>query len=211
MAERDPIVEALVKDLYGMRMTKRLDVFPRIILAVTLQMAPIKRSYQMMDLLIKNHGVKVRFDGKEILYWPSPETVARADVKELEEKCKLGYRAKTLKGIAQAICEGFPSLQELERMSPEEARATLTKLKGIGEYSADIVSPHPGFAIDVWSARIFHWLLFGQKAESPRDVIPRLREIAVERWGKWRGYVFVYTLNDLGNLSRRFNFDLAEL
>jgi len=209
LAEHDSLVKLLVEDLYGMRRTKRPDVFPSLILALTLQMAPIKRSQQMMDLLIKNYGAKIGFDGKRILYWPSPERIARAGVRELEAKCKLGYRAKTLKGIAQALCKGFPTPRELEEMSPEEARAKLMELKGIGEYSADIVSPHPGFALDVWSARIFNVLLFGEEAESPRSIIPRLKKVAEERWGNWRGYVFTYVLNDLKNLSRRFN--LTEL
>jgi len=47
-------------------------------------------------------------------------------------------RSKPLKGIAEAVCKGFPTLQELEKMSAEEAKTKLMKLKGIGEYSADI-------------------------------------------------------------------------
>jgi N-glycosylase/DNA lyase len=211
LAKHDPVVEVLVKDLYGMRITKRADIFPSLVLAVTLQMAPIRRSDQMMNLLIKEYGEGIRFDGREVLYWPSPETIAKADVRELEERCKLGYRAKTLKGIAETICNGFPTLRELEKMSAEEAKAKLMELKGIGEYSADIVSPHPGFALDVWSAKIFNMLLFGEEAESARSVIPKLKKIAADRWGKWRGYVFTYVLHDLNNLSRRFNLNLTEL
>jgi len=209
LAESDPVLKPLVKDLYGMRRTKRPDIFPQLVLAVTLQMAPIKRSHQMMNLLIKEYGEKMVFDGKEVLYWPPPERIARADVRELEEKCKLGYRARPLKGIAEALCKGFPTLQDLEKMPAEEAKARLMGLKGIGEYSADIVSPHPGFALDVWSAKIFNALLFGAEAESPRSIIPKLKKAAEDRWGKWRGYVFTYVLNDLNSLSRRFN--LTEL
>jgi 3-methyladenine DNA glycosylase/8-oxoguanine DNA glycosylase len=211
LAKHDLLVKSLVEDLYGMRRTKRLDIFPMLVLAVTLQMAPIKRSDQMMNLLIKEYGEKITFDGKEVSYWPSPEKIAAAEVRELEERCKLGYRAKVLKGIAEALCKGFPTLRELEKMSADEAKAKLMELKGIGEYSADIVSPHPGFALDIWSAKIFNMLLFREKPESPRDIIPKLKKIAEDRWGKWRGYVFTYVLNDLNNLSKRFNLNLAEL
>jgi len=211
LTERDPLVKVLVKDLYGMRNTKQPDAFPRLILAVTLQMAPITRSNQMMNLLIREYGERIRFDGKEILYWPSPERIANADVRELEKKCKLGYRAKSLKSIAEAVHRGFPSLQELEKMPVQEAKAKLMELKGIGEYSADIVSPHPGFALDVWSAKIFNMLIFGEKAELPRNAIPKLKKVAEDRWGQWRGYVFIYVLHDLSNLSIRFNLDLTRV
>jgi 3-methyladenine DNA glycosylase/8-oxoguanine DNA glycosylase len=211
LAKRDPLVKALVKDLYGMRNTKQPDIFPRLILAVTLQMAPIKRSNQMMALLIKEYGDRVRFDEKEILYWPPPERIANADVRELRQKCKLGYRAKSLKSIAETIQAGFPSLQEFEEMSAQEAKTKLMELKGIGEYSADIISPHPGFALDVWSAKIFSMLLLGKETESPRNLIPKLKKMAEDRWGQWRGYVFIYVLHDLNNLSDRFNLKLTQV
>jgi 3-methyladenine DNA glycosylase/8-oxoguanine DNA glycosylase len=114
-------------------------------------------------------------------------------------------------GTRQIDLKRFPTIQELERMSAEEAKAKLMELKGIGEYSADIVSPHPGFALDVWSAKIFNMLLFGEKAKSPRNIILRLKKVAEERWGRWKGYVFVYVLNDLDNLSREYDLDLTEL
>jgi len=164
-------------------------------------MAPIKRSDQMMTLLIENYGETITFDGKQVSYWPSPKRIAKASVRQLEQRCKLGYRAKVLKGIAKAVLKGFPTLRDLEAMSPEEAKAKLMELKGIGEYSAEIVSPHPGFALDVWSAKIFNALLLEEKTESPRSVIPNLKKIAEKRWGKWRGYVFTYVLNDLNKLS----------
>jgi len=211
LAKSDTLVRRLVKDLYGMRRTKRPDVFPMLLLAVTLQMAPIKRSDQMMTLLIENYGETITFDGKQVPYWPSPERIAKASVRQLEQKCKLGYRAKVLKGIAKPVLKGFPTVRDLEAMSPEQAKAKLMELKGIGEYSADIVSPHPGFALDVWSAKIFNRLLLGEKTESPRNIIPNLKRIAEERWGRWRGYVFTYVLNDLNKLSKRFNLNHTRL
>ena len=211
LAGHDSLVKALVKDLYGMRNTRQPDIFSRLILAVTLQMAPIARSDQMMNLLIREYGDRVRFDGKEVLYWPSAERIAKASVRELEERCKLGYRAKSLRGIAEAVSKGFPSVQELEGMNTKEAKAKLMELKGIGEYSADIVSPHPGFALDVWSAKIFNILMFKEKVESPRDAIPALKKVAEDRWGRWRGYVFVYVLHDLKNLSNRLNLNLTQV
>jgi DNA-3-methyladenine glycosylase II len=211
LAEHDPLGQMLVHDLYGMRRTRRPDIFPALILAITLQMAPITRSDQMMNLLIQEYGEKIVFDNKEIQYWPSPKTIAKASVKELERRCKLGYRANALKSVAETVQKGFPSLQELENMSAEEAKAKLMKLKGIGDYSADIVTPHPGFALDVWSAKIFSLLLFRKKPRNSRDIIPEIKKIAQDKWGKWRGYVFTYVLNDLDNLSKSFNLDLTEI
>lgn len=210
IAGRDPILRETVKDLYGMRRTPFPDLFRGIILAVTLQMAPIRRSEQMMSSLIKVYGEKVAFDGRTVWICPAPDRIAGTSVKELEEKCKLGYRAKNLKSIAEVLCKGFPTLEDLEKMSADEARAKLMELRGIGEYSASLVSPHPGFSLDVWSVKIFHRLFFGERPSSPRAAIEKVRRTAEERWGRWRGYAFTYVLNDLENLSKRFDVKLDE-
>jgi hypothetical protein len=47
------------------------ELFSALILAVSLQMAPMKRSNQMMDLLMENFGDEATFDRKTICYWPS--------------------------------------------------------------------------------------------------------------------------------------------
>jgi 3-methyladenine DNA glycosylase/8-oxoguanine DNA glycosylase len=172
-------------------------------------MAPIKRSEQMMDLLVNHYGDTVSFDGKRVVLWPSPESIAKASIRDLQRKCKLGYRAKNLKAIARSLVKGFPDIEALAEMTPEDAKAKLMELHGIGEYSVGIVSPHPEFPVDSWSSRIFHTLFFGGNTKLPKDVIGKVREEAERRWGKWKGLAFIYVLNDLEGLSERFGVDFT--
>ncbi len=209
LAKKDNILRPIVEDLCGMRTLDWPDLFPALILAVTLQMAPMKRSNQMMDLLIENFGDVINFDGKAIAHWPSPKRIAEATVKDLEVKAKLGYRAKNLNAIAKTLCEGFPTADDLSKMEPNEAKKKLMTLRGIGEYSADIVNPGPGFPLDVWSAKIFGVLFTGKEPDAPREKIPELKKMAEARWGEWRGDAFVYVLNDLPRISKRIGVDLT--
>jgi DNA-3-methyladenine glycosylase II len=209
LSQKDDILREAVNDLYGMHTVGWPELFPALILAVTLQMAPMKRSNQMMELLIANFGDQASFDGKTIRYWPSVETIASAGVNTLKTKAKLGYRAVSLEAIAEVLKHDFPTIDELWVMSPKEAKKQLLMLRGIGEYSAELVMPRMGFPLDVWSAKIFHVLFFGKEPKKPREVIPALKKVAGKRWGKWRGYAFVYVLNDLPNLSKRVGFDLT--
>jgi DNA-3-methyladenine glycosylase II len=211
LAEKDNILSAVVKDLYGMRTVAWPELFPALILAVTLQMAPLKRSNQMMDLLIEHFGNEARFDGKTIRYWPSPEKITATTTDALKAKAKLGYRAANLVSIAKTLKQGFPSMDDLWEMGPEEAKERLLTLRGIGDYSADIVVPGMGFPLDVWSAKIFHILFFGREPENPRETIQILKTTAEKRWGRWRGYAFVYILNDLPRISEKAGFDLTSL
>jgi 3-methyladenine DNA glycosylase/8-oxoguanine DNA glycosylase len=210
LAKKDEILSAVVKDLYGMHTVAWPELFPALILAVTLQMAPMKRSNQMMELLIADFGDQARFDGKTIRYWPSPEKIANSTIEYLKVKAKLGYRAANLIAIAKALQQGFPTMDDFWAMGFEEAKKKLLTLRGIGDYSADIVVPGMGFPLDVWSAKIFHVLFFGKEPENPREAIPVLKQTAEERWGKWSGYAFAYVLNDLPKMSKRVGVDLTQ-
>jgi DNA-3-methyladenine glycosylase II len=210
LAANDKILSYVVKDLYGMHTIGWPELFPALILAVTLQMAPMKRSNQMMELLIANFGDQGGFDGKTMHYWPSAETIASSTIEELKTKAKLGYRAANLIAIAKALQNGFPTMDELWNLGPEEAKKKLLTLRGIGEYSAELVMPKMGFPLDVWSAKIFHVLFFGQEPSKPREAISTLKKIAEKQWGNWKGYAFVYILNDLPELSNRIGVDLTQ-
>ncbi len=210
IATKDPILSSVIRDLYGMHTVGWPELFPALILAITLQMAPLKRSNQMMELLIADFGDLVDFDGRTVYYWPSPKNIATVSIKELKAKAKLGYRAKTLKTIARTLIKGFPTMDELSELEPEEAKKKLLDLRGIGEYSAELVMPRMGFPLDVWSAKIFSILFSGKVPQDPRNAIPALKQEAATRWGNWRGYAFVYILNDLPELSKRVNVDLTQ-
>lgn len=208
VAEKDPILKDTARRLGGMRDTVT-DLFPSLLLAITLQMAPIKRSQQMMALLVKHYGDSVCFDGKTVVMWPSPESIVSTSVRDLKRKCKLGYRANNLKAIARSLVKGFPDMEALAAMTPEEAKAKLMELRGIGEYSVGIVSPHPEFPVDSWSSRIFHVLFFGSRTRLSKDVIKKVQREADRRWGAWKGLAFIYVLNDLKGLSKRHGVDFT--
>ncbi len=102
LSQKDHILQGVVKDLYGMHTVGWPEMFPALILAVTLQMAPTKRSNQMMDLLMAKFGDQASFDGKTIRYWPSAQTIASKSEEELKSEAKLGYRAQNLISISTA-------------------------------------------------------------------------------------------------------------
>jgi 3-methyladenine DNA glycosylase/8-oxoguanine DNA glycosylase len=210
LGAKDDILRDAVKDLFGMHTVGWPELFPALILAVTLQMAPMKRSNQMMEALIAEFGDQASFDGKTMRYWPSTKTIAALSVEELMAKANLGYRAKNLKAIAAALNQGFPSMDDLWTMAPEEANKKLRTLRGIGEYSAELVMPRMGFPLDVWSVKIFNVLFRGEELGNPRDAISALKKVAEARWGGWRGLAFVYVLNDLPKLSKRLGVNFTK-
>lgn len=208
LAQKDSILEDTVKDLYGLHNTGFATLFASATLAISLQMVPIARSNQMQECLMQRYGEIAEFDHHRIRVWPTAKAIAKASVEELFKECKWGYRAKFLVKTAQAIQNDFPTLEDLKQLSPEEAKKTIMELPGIGDYSADLMNPHGGFSIDVWSADIFGKLFFGKDAATDRNAIDQIKAEGIRRWGKWARTAFIYVVHDIPRLSKRMGVEL---
>lgn len=208
LAESYPVLRRAKSDLYGMRDTHFPNLLNAAIVAITLQMTTWERSLQMMDLLYNEYGERLSFDGARIIITPDPTRILRTSEEELRQRCGLGYRARFIRSVAKASVSNFHTLEDLEMMNPGQAKKELMKIRGIGEYSADIITPHPSFPVDSWSMKIF-CTLFGLKAQGKLDeTIPMIKHFAQKEFGRWQGYVYAYILHDLENIRRAFNIGL---
>jgi 3-methyladenine DNA glycosylase/8-oxoguanine DNA glycosylase len=208
-ANDDSLLSRAVKDRYGMHDTSTNTVFPLAVLAISLQMTSFKRSDEMMRCFITDYGEVAEFEGRKLGTWPLPKRIARLEAVELSGACKFGYRAKLIVDLARKIDrEGFPMMEELKRSTPEEAKALLMEQPGIGDYSADIINPHGGFPIDVWSVDVFGKLFFGKVPVNKREGVKMVKHEGLARWGKWSWMAFFYIVQDLENLSKALGAEL---
>jgi DNA-3-methyladenine glycosylase II len=198
-ARKDPVLSIAVDHLSGMRIGMFDDLFGDIILAILLQMAPMSRSNQMMYAVLEHYGTSISFDGREVTLWPRARDLARVDPAELREKAKLGYRADRLVKAAEYLVTHPLSLRELSTLPEKEAVEQLTKIPGIGLYSAGIILGT--LPVDVWSVVILSELFLQKTPVSPREEIDEVVSRLTKLWGRWRWFAFVYVLNDLQNLT----------
>jgi 3-methyladenine DNA glycosylase/8-oxoguanine DNA glycosylase len=203
-ARKDPVLRGTIKDRYGMRLGRLDELFGRIILAITLQMAQLKRSRQMMTDILRLYGTPVEFEGRKVTLWPSPARIARLDPMVLRDRANMGYRAKLLSAAAKHMVDHPMSIRELDAMPDEQAVQKIKEVPGIGDYSAGIVLTRYA-PIDAWSVIVMSELLLGTTPSRPRADIDAINKIVAERWGKWSWMAFAYILNDLDNLARDYH------
>ncbi len=203
-ARGDDVLSVVVKDLYGMRVGRLDDLFGRVILAITLQMAPLKRSERMMAKLLEEYGARITFDGKEVVLWPRPSDIARLEPAELRKKANLGYRAERLVKSARHLVEHPMSLRVLHSTPEDEAIKNVMEIPGIGRYSAGLIIGRSSVPVDVWSVVIMSELLLGRAPLNPRQEINEVTRAVRERWGQWSWMAFVYILNDLQKLASMY-------
>jgi 3-methyladenine DNA glycosylase/8-oxoguanine DNA glycosylase len=193
----DKNIREPIKNLNGMRNSCFETLYEILNISSMLQNTTVKRSEQMMKAMLSNFGERVTYDGKEFYVFYTPKDILQSSEQKLRE-LKVGYRAKFLMEIAKYFAEK-PNLDEmLKKISFDDAKNELMKIKGVGPYSANIALfaylKHPNFInFDVWNRKIFSNFLFG-KDDKPLDVISTECE---KKWGKYKGYASLYIIEDL--------------
>jgi N-glycosylase/DNA lyase len=161
---KDGNITEAVQTFYGLRIMKQ-DVWECLLSFAIATNSNIPRIRGMISNLCERYGEPVEFEGARYRLFPGPERVAQAGLDDLVG-CGLGYRARFVKGIAEAVSGGRRNLDELRLHDYSKARELLMEeilgkktLMGIGPKVADCVllfscDKDSAFPIDVWIARV---------------------------------------------------------
>ena len=117
----------------------------------------IPRIKKIISALCREFGDKIEFEGKTLYTFPPPARLAGLSAADLAP-IRCGYRAEYVISAAKAVFSGDMDLGLLAQETPRNARATLKKLRGIGNKVADCVllfglQMMDAFPLDVWMKR----------------------------------------------------------
>ncbi|MCL2628466.1 MAG: DNA-3-methyladenine glycosylase 2 family protein [Oscillospiraceae bacterium] len=117
----------------------------------------IPRIRKIIDVLCRNYGEKIYFEEKEYYTYPPASKIALLNEKKLAP-LRCGYRAGYLLDAARKVADGSVDLEAISKLTPEEAKAALLKLHGVGYKVADcmlLFGLHmlDAFPRDVWIRR----------------------------------------------------------
>jgi len=182
--KKDKYLSKAIQVLQGLRVMRNLDLNWGIFEAILTQNSSIKRIRKMERNLRKFYG-----NGSTI----AVQKLVSAKESEVEKKCKVGYRARYLINVAKLLNNKKLNLENLARMSTEEARKALLKIKGIGPKVADIILLYTlgkpdTFPMDVWLKRALIREYFGEKKIGNQ----KLRDFALNYFGKHAGIAHLY-------------------
>jgi 3-methyladenine DNA glycosylase/8-oxoguanine DNA glycosylase len=191
ICQKDPVLKAAAKNIYGAHLRRDADVFESIIGVTVAQNVFFKRIYRMLELLCKKFGVREKFNGKIYYTFPAPEKIASADLSEIR-KCTVGYRDIYIKGVAEKIVNEHLDLNKLrEENDLEKIRSKLIEFPGVGPYTADLAISIafyiPSFHLDLFTREALYTFYFKGKKVSD----DKLRIFVNKRWAKWKHYVML--------------------
>jgi N-glycosylase/DNA lyase len=126
----------------------------------------------------------------------------------------MGFRARYLRGAAQAIVSGKVRLDAPHHLSTREARAYLTRLPGVGDKIADCVLLYgyqkwDAFPRDVWINRVLARIYFRKRRKvSANEIAAFIRDYFGPYAGYAQQYLFHYVRLNPKALDRASRFTL---
>jgi len=193
--EQDRILRKIKKGLYGLRPPRiGASMFEGIIRVIIQQQISLQVAYVITGALVRKFGEKIEIDGESYYDFPSPKVLANADETELR-KCKLSrQKARYIRELALKVADGY-DLKKTKKMNDEEAIEELTKFKGIGRWTAELILitalERMNFCVpdDLGARKAVSYFYFDEKLQSG-DTVRKF----TERWNEFRGWIIYYLI-----------------
>ena len=128
-ARGDEVLRELVARLAGLRPPLAPDPYEALVSAITAQQVSLFAAFAIRNRMVERFGVR----GVHAYEFPTRERMARANKEEL---IQLGFsrrKAEYVLGVARAELD----FEALRNLPDDEVKATLTALRGLGEWTAD--------------------------------------------------------------------------
>jgi DNA-3-methyladenine glycosylase II len=128
-AEGDEVLRVLVPKLAGFRPPLAPDPYETIVSAISAQQVSLFAAFAIRNRMVERFGVR----GVHAYAFPTTERMARADEDELTALGFSRRKAEYTIGVARAGVD----FEALRKLPDDEVKATLTAIRGLGEWTAD--------------------------------------------------------------------------
>ena len=139
---------------------------------------------RMVQLLVEKCGPRTKGGAAG---FPSPHDIARFSQEELQQDCRLGYRARSIHLLATGIVDGSIDLERIgdRSQSTEDLYESYQSLPGIGPYGAAHLlamdGRHDFIAVDSEFRRFVR-----ETYHRGRKIADRVMLRRYARWGRWK-------------------------
>ncbi|MCX6740799.1 MAG: hypothetical protein NTY61_00140, partial [Candidatus Parcubacteria bacterium] len=197
-AKKDKRFHPIFKKWLGMRVSSPHNLYELLVVSLLLQNATVRRTVQMLNVLLNKYGTKLKFDHKEIFAIWLPEDLRRVSERELRN-LKIGYRAKFLKRFSQDFASDQIDEAELRQLDQDAARDKLMKLYGVGPETArillfEVFHHYNTFDhVSPWQQKIYSRLFYRKPLVSANKIRDDIRK----RYGRYSMLAVHYIWEDI--------------
>ena len=176
---RDSPAHAWVERVGFGRLLCGSTLFEDVVKIITTTNTTWRQTMRMAELIVEKCGRGGAF--------PQPNDIARFSVDELQQDCRLGYRAKSIHALAAGIADHSIDLEKISDPSQttEELFESYRTLPGIGPYGAAHLlamdGRHDFIAVDSEFRRFVRETHHKGRMVSDKTMLRRYA-----KWGKWK-------------------------
>lgn len=137
MAKADAVLQGLIAPFYGMRPTLAATPFEMLVGAITAQQVNLTFALTIRRRLIQRFGRPAEVEGETVYAFPTPEAMAAARVSGLRRMQFSTRKAEYIIGLARRVSRGELSFERLAALPSGQVVAELTKVRGLGRWTAE--------------------------------------------------------------------------
>jgi DNA-3-methyladenine glycosylase II len=139
MAELDPLLGPLAGRMRGLKPPRFPTLFEAIVNGVACQQLSLAVGIHLLNRLTAAHGSPIAENPACPRAFPDPDQLAAVRPDELKRHGFSLTKARTIVETARAIVTGNLDLESLEQLDDQAAIERLTRLRGIGRWTAEYV------------------------------------------------------------------------
>lgn len=188
-AMNDSLKEALEFG-YGIRILNQ-EEFEMIVSFIISANNQIPRIKNAIRILSETYGKFIEtYKGKDYYAFPTPEALAQADVLEVREKARVGFRDTRIVNAGKAYSSRPEDFSQA--LNDETLGENLITLEGVGPKVRDCIllfgyARPKTFPVDVWVKRLMETLYLGESIAN-KQILAK----GTELFGDYRGYAQQY-------------------
>ena len=199
LAIKDFILRPLIKKYWGLRLIGIDDLFEALCWAIIGQQINLSFAYKTKRALVEKFGGYIEHNGVVYYLFPTPETICNCTVEQLKRLQFSRNKATYIIALAESFRNEIISKDKLLIIrDSEEILSKLTKLKGIGAWTANyammkclkIPSAFPIQDVGLHNA------LKQQLNMDEKPDIEKILELS-KHWKNWEGYATLYLWRSL--------------
>ncbi len=139
VARKDRLMGIVSREVVGLRPIAPPTIFEALVIAITEQQISLYAAIAIRSRLVKAYGEIVSFAGRRFYAFPTTKSLATAKPAQIRTLGLSRSKALYITELASKVERGELDLESLRTMSDESVVAELTKIKGIGRWSAEYV------------------------------------------------------------------------
>ena len=134
------LIKKLATKYYGLRLIGIPDLYEALCWAIIGQQINLNFAYTLKRRFVEVFGNKIHFNDTNYWLFPTPQDFLNVTVNDLMKLQFTGRKSEYIIELAHKFNLGeLPNKLELKRLSYQEAKNTLLKTRGVGEWTADYV------------------------------------------------------------------------